>query len=111
MYETMVFKISAKESRLPCASSLWCYCSTFSGYEGIISVPEVSVLGFLDGRYIQGSGITNSDLYKGVVKCFIVLAFSLMAIPFLVNEMSESSVYLHDPCPVKNSFVYKDMCK
>lgn len=67
----------------------------------------VSVLGFLDGRCIQRSGITNSDLYKGVFRCLLVLASSHIEIPFLVNEQSESSVYLHDPyLSVKNSFVY-----
>lgn len=71
-----------------------------------------SVLGFLDGRYIQRSGVINSDLYKDVFRCFIVSAFSLIEIPFLVNEQSESSVYLHDLChSVKTSFVYQDMCK
>lgn len=72
----------------------------------------VSIFGFLDGRCIQRSGIINSDLYKGVFKCFLVLAFSVIEIPFLVNEQSESSVYLHDPClSVKTSFVYQDMCE
>lgn len=66
----------------------------------------VAVLGCLDGRYGQRSGITNTDLYKVVLRCFLVLAFSIIEIVFLVNEQSESSVYLHDPClSVKNSFV------
>lgn len=66
---------------------------------------RVSILGFLDGRYIQ-------RLDKGVFSCFLVLALRIIEIPFLVNEQSKSSVYMHNPClSVKNGFVYQDMCK
>lgn len=110
VYETMVLKISNQNLDFPV--QVHCGVTVILSLVVRGSSPWQGFHLGLFGWEVQRSGITNTDLYKVVFRCFLVVAFSIIEIPFVVNEQSESSVYLHDPCPsMKTSFVYQGMYK
>lgn len=107
VYKTMVLKISNRN--LDCPMQVHCGVTVILSLFVRGSSPRQgfqSRVFWMGGTYRHQVLLAQTYLYKGICRCFLVLAFSLIEIPFLVNEQSESSVYLHDPClSMKNSFV------